>query len=142
MPTKQKKYPEAYLLDTNVLLEILLEQEDFASCVNLLKKIEQGHLRAWVLDFSIYSICLVAARKKVSPAKVTYFLELINAIPNLCILRCPSFWMAEATTQMSKLTLDFDDALHYTVAKTNHLTLVTFDKHLKKSGIITKTPNF
>ncbi len=130
-----KKHFTALLLDTNILLEVLFKQERSKKSLNILQQIQSGKYLGWILDFSIYSIAIAAKRANISEEKFEKFLKIITAIENLSILHCPAFYIAQAYTNCEKQKLDFDDALHYTIAKENKMALVSYDKDFKKTDL-------
>jgi predicted nucleic acid-binding protein len=55
----------AYLLDTNIFLELLLGQERSKECEQLFLRIERGELEAFVLSWALHSIEHLLYLKKV-----------------------------------------------------------------------------
>lgn len=53
-----------YLIDTNIFLEVLLEQDDNDSCLTLLRLIEEGKIQAIVTSFALHSIAIILEKLK------------------------------------------------------------------------------
>jgi len=109
----------SYLVDTNVFLEVLLNQPGRPRCEAFLKQ-HAGDVA--ITDFSLHSVGVVAFRRQ-RPALFGSFLA--DSLPNLALLHLdrvgyPAIWGAHC-----KFGLDFDDAYQFTVAKGRGLTLVT-----------------
>jgi predicted nucleic acid-binding protein len=60
-----------HLIDTNIFLEILLDQEKADDAERLLKTL-QGKM--WISDFSLFSIGIILFRRK-EPTKLRAFLD-------------------------------------------------------------------
>jgi len=61
-----------YLLDTNIWLEILLEQKNFREAILFFEKIETENIH--ITEFSVYSIGIILSRyKKIDVYKVFIF---------------------------------------------------------------------
>ena len=115
-----------FLLDTNIFLEILLQQEKSAAC----KVFIQEHIEhIFISDFSLHSIGIITFRQHKS-----YLFKLFTAdlLPHIQVLSLPVPLYAEFEPLSSGLHLDFDDAYQYLLARQFHLTLVTLDKDFKQ----------
>ena len=53
-----------YLIDTNIFLEVLLEQDNKDSCLDLLKLIEEGEIHVIVTSFALHSIAIILEKLK------------------------------------------------------------------------------
>lgn len=114
-----------FLLDTNIFLEILLQQEKSSACKAFIRK----HLeQLYISDFSLHSIGVITFRQHKS-----YLFQLFtdDLLPHIQVLSLPVPLYAEFESLSSGLHLDFDDAYQYLLAKQFHLTLVTLDKDFK-----------
>jgi len=65
-----------YLIDTNIFLEILLEQEKAEDCSLFLQKVRNGNIKAVVSTFSIHSISVILS----SLGKFTELEEFLSDI--------------------------------------------------------------
>ncbi|MBI4403443.1 MAG: PIN domain-containing protein [Deltaproteobacteria bacterium] len=108
-----------------------------ASASKALKSLEliSETKRGWVTSFSLHAIeAIIGSTAKVNV--LSDFLEFVSGHPFLDRYSTSTDEEKKICRICSELKLDFDDSLQYYVAKTNHLTLVTFDKHfLKAKGI-------
>jgi predicted nucleic acid-binding protein len=115
-----------FLVDTNVFLEILLNQNKKEDCKNFLdKNIRTLHLT----DFSLHSIGIILFRY----GKEDIFQKLVDdIIPNIKLISLPIEFYREIVNVRKSLNLDFDDAYQYSIAKYYKLKLVTLDKDFEK----------
>ena len=117
------------LIDTNVFLEILLEQELRKLC----KQFIIDHLdEICISDFTLHSIGVVTFRKN----KANLFTQFTqDMLPHLDILTLPKNDYAQINTVAQSLKLDFDDAYQYSIAKCYDLKLVTLDNDFKNLNL-------
>lgn len=111
-----------YLLDTNIFLEILLEQEkkeDFKSfIINNINNIS-------ISDFSLHSIGVILFRYK----KYEIFKHFLNdIINNFKIVSLNDISLKSLENIASTLHLDFDDSYQTLIAIENKFEIVTMDK--------------
>ena len=115
-----------YLVDTNIFLEILLDQKRSSDCKNFLEK---NYDKIFISDFSLHSIGVILFRYK----KKEIFKDFIQDIlPEIKILNLPSkaYDIFIETTELPNL--DFDDLYQYSVAKYFDLEIVTLDSDFKR----------
>ena len=111
-----------YLVDTNVFLEILLDQSGRSKCEAFLQR-ETG--AAWISDFSLHSVGVLLLRRK----RADLFTRFINdMLPELTVLSLDSEAYTKVVEAHSNFTLDFDDSYQFCVATENHLQIATQDK--------------
>lgn len=132
---------KVYLIDTNVFLEVLLSQDNAKSCLLFLEKINKGKIRAIVTNFSLFSISIVASRRKVSTSNFEIFFDLISQIENLEVLNIPFVALIEIYKIAQNGKLDFDDSVQFYAAKNLDIPIVTLDSDFKKAGIKAVSPN-
>ena len=113
-----------YLLDTNILLELLLNQNQGRDVDRLLANIPATNL--YLTEFSLYSIGIILIRKKKYEAFVVMVRDLIEKTGANVLRLLPSD-MAEIANHAQTFNLDFDDAYQYAVAEKYDLTIVSFD---------------
>ena len=53
-----------YLIDTNIFLEVFLEQNEKKHCLDFLQKVEKGEIKAVVTSFSLHSIAIILEKLK------------------------------------------------------------------------------
>ena len=115
-----------YLVDTNIFLEILLDQKRSSDCKKFLEK---NYDKIFISDFSLHSIGVILFRYK----KKEIFKDFIQDIlPEIKILNLPSkaYDIFIETTELPNL--DFDDLYQYSVAKYFDLEIVTLDSDFKR----------
>lgn len=121
-----------FLIDTNIFLEILLDQDKKEICKDFLKNhIENLHLS----DFSLHSIGVILLREKQAP---TFQIFLNQFLSDITLLALPKYHYDQIPINSQKFLLDFDDAYQYTLAKFYGFSIVTLDKHFKKINDIQK----
>jgi predicted nucleic acid-binding protein len=115
-----------YLVDTNIFLEILLNQPGRKKCEAFLQD-ERG--AAWMSDFTLHSIGVLPFRQKRA--------ELFNKFAADTLSQFTILSMS--VTGYSKLDeinrrsgLDFDDAYQFSVALENKLAIATQDKDFQR----------
>ncbi len=116
----------SYLIDTNIFLEILLDQANKERC----KKFLQNHVeQCGISDFSLHSIGVITFRKQ-RENRYQEFLE--DVLPALSILHLEKMDYAKVLTAHKNFELDFDDAYPFTLARSLGLTLATQDKDFRR----------
>ncbi|OPX34641.1 VapC toxin family PIN domain ribonuclease [candidate division KSB1 bacterium 4484_188] len=124
------------LIDTNIILEMLLEQAKASAARQLLS---QSTHEFFVTDFAIHSIGLLFFRQK----KYRAFEEFIDDLLKNSYVAVKSLSIDDLGTVSSdaqKFNLDFDDAYQYVAAKKYDLTLVSFDRDFDRTERGRKTP--
>ncbi|MGB9716967.1 MAG: type II toxin-antitoxin system VapC family toxin [Thermoproteota archaeon] len=118
-----------YLVDTNIFLEVMLSQARSKECEVFLKSVKEGVSKAFITDFSIYSIMIImTGLSKLGELKV--FLSSLSAYKGLAI-HCNGLKdLLRAVETMREKHLDLDDAIQYSVAMSLGVkAIVSFDKH-------------
>ena len=115
-----------YLIDTNVFLEILLDQEKKEICKHYLKS-KFGNLA--ISDFSLHSIGVILFRIK---RFEIYDSFIKDVIPQIEVLSVQKINYSQISNIANQFNLDFDDAFQVVVAKTGNLTIATMDKDFEK----------
>ena len=120
-----------YLYDTNIFLEILFGQNASTRAKQTLNLMSQEH-RGWVTSFSLHAIeAILGSRGRFTI--IEEFLDFVEMHPFLERYSTTTEEEARICKMAPALKLDFDDALQYYVAKTQRLTLVSFDKDFSKT---------
>lgn len=125
------------LLDTNILLEVILEQQREREVKNLLSKIDKYEF--FVTDFSIHSIGLLLFRREQHQT----FLEFLNDAfveSGISMISLNIEDMKEVASVSQHFALDFDDAYQYVSAEKYSLTIISFDTDFDKTEKCRKTP--
>jgi predicted nucleic acid-binding protein len=126
-----------YLIDTNIWLELLLEQERSKECKIFFEKIDSKLL--FISEFSLYSIGVILFKFK-KESVFDDFLEYLFK-SEISIARLSLKDMKQLVLIKQKFNLDFDDAYQYVVAEKFGLTIVSFDSDFDKTYLGRKTPN-
>ena len=115
-----------FLCDTNIFLEILLDQEKSENCKKILsEKIGNIHIS----DFSLHSIGVILFRHN----KENIFKNFIDDIMSkIEIISLSKDRYKELAHINEKYNLDFDDSYQYLIAKENNLTIITMDNDFNK----------
>jgi len=115
-----------YLLDTNILLEILLDQTNKEQCKQFIIA-NEGSLN--ISDFSLFSIAIVLFKAKAFN-EYSNFLKTITETMNIRTL--PFEEHSQIIETSKKIKLDFDDSYQHGIAKFFGLKIITMDKDFKK----------
>jgi uncharacterized protein len=126
-----------FLIDTNVLVEVILEQQRAteASAVLNLKSADE----LFISDFSVNSIGVVLFRNHKREAFNQFLHDLsFNARLKVYFLSFSELALISKTAE--RFNLDFDDAYQYTLAEKYGLTIISFDKDFDRTSRGRKTP--
>ena len=121
-----------YLIDTNIFLEILLEQEKSLECEDLVgKAIQESNFH--VSSFSIHSIEVIMLRNN----KFSELKQFLIDLKDSKIIRIDTDTEDElsALSTMNKSKLDFDDSLQSYLCEKQNLKIISFDRHFDKTAI-------
>jgi len=126
------------LIDTNVYLEVILEQEKAKEARDLLSKTEEHEF--FISDYSLHSIGLLLFRRKQHDVFRQFLTDMIsNAGMKITTLLGKDM---EAVIKVAqKFNLDFDDAYQYVAAEQYGLTIVSFDADFDRTEKGRKTPD-
>ena len=129
------------LYDTNIFLEILLDQERASSCEKSLE-LMSDHQPGFVSQFSLYAIAAILGAKKKHLQILEQFFDFVETHPHLNVIPSTLRENREICAIAEAQGLDFDDGLQYFIAKKESLVLVTLDKDFKRArGIKTLYPD-
>jgi uncharacterized protein len=126
-----------YFVDTNIWLELLLNQEKSEVVSEFLTIVPPGQL--FVSDFAIHSIGVILSRLKKLDA-LSLFLNDLFINGQIEQISLDPLDLIDVTHNIKKYNLDFDDSYQFTVAEKYAMTLVTFDKDFRVAGLKKKTP--
>ena len=114
------------LVDTNIFLEILLNQEKKDKCKRFLDK---NSSKIYLSDFSLHSIGVILFRNN----KIEVYINFINDIlPNIDLLSLNKQDYELVSLNANKYNLDFDDSYQCAIADKFEIGIVTMDKDFKK----------
>jgi predicted nucleic acid-binding protein len=125
------------LLDTNIFLEVMLNQSRAVECQRLLSQTQTHEMH--LTDFSLHSIgCHLFRRKKAADFK-RFFNDIVamGGIGIASVAERQYDRVADAAVQHA---LDFDDAYPYTAAQELGLALISFDTDFDRTDLVRKTP--
>lgn len=127
-----------YLMDSNILLELLLEREKAAEVKRFLTDTppQQLHLS----EFSFNSLGLFLLQQKKADVFLKFIVDVLEGT-GVHILRLLPMDMSRLVSNARQFSLDFDDAYQYTLAEKNNLTLLSFDKDFDRTKRGRKTPS-
>ena len=125
------------LLDTNIFLEILLDQERAEESRMLLRSTQTHEFFA--TDFTLHSIgCKLFGR-----AQHTVFVDFLRETVANAVLEVLSLTVEELQSVAAvarDCALDFDDAYQYAAAENRDLTIVSFDSDFDRTERGRRTP--
>jgi len=125
------------LIDTNIFLEVILEQEKAEEARRLLSKAEEHEF--FLSDYSLHSIGLLLFRRKQHEVFRQFLTDMIlNAGMGLMTLSIHGIVGVIDTAQ--RFNLDFDDAYQYVVAEKHGLEIISFDADFDRTDRGRKTP--
>lgn len=114
-----------YVIDTNIFLEILLEQAKKETCKHFLKN-HAGELA--LSDFSLHSIGVILFRSGSAEAFENFARDVL---PKVKIVTLSTTGYVTLPKEAARKKLDFDDAYQWRIAEENDFTLVTMDQDFK-----------
>ena len=120
-----------YLIDANIILELLYKRSRWKESYKFLNKIKAGEVRAYMLHFTLYGISAILGK----PELVSHFLSEILTWRGLTIVDLPIEEELMASELARKIGLDFDDGLQYYYAKKAGTQIVSFDKDFDKTDV-------
>jgi predicted nucleic acid-binding protein len=126
-----------YLIDTNILLEILLKQPQAVSARRFLNSAQPQTL--YLSDFALYSIGIRLIRIKRSET----YNRLVNDLVvsgGVQVIRLEPADLSALTRAAKKYRLDFDDAYQYVLAEKHDLIIISFDAHFDSTPRGRKRP--
>jgi len=119
------------LVDTNIFLEILLEQNRAEEAKDLLRKVDQHDF--FISDFSLHSVGLILLRQRKPEVFRQFLTDLISDAGIIQLGLSPSE-MEEVIQAAASFRLDFDDAYQYAVAERYGLAIVSFDADFDRTA--------
>ena len=125
------------LVDTNIFLEVLLEQAK-AEDARLLLAVVENH-EFLVSDFSLHSIGLLLFRRGQFDVFKEFLADAISGAGTAVVsLAMPD--MESVVESARSFRLDFDDAYQYALAEKHDLIIVSFDSDFDRTKRGRKTP--
>jgi len=115
------------LVDTNIFLEILLEQTKKESCKNFLNN-NIGNLN--ISDFSLHSVGVHLIKNKQYEVFKRFAKDVL---PEINLITLPKDLYAEVVSIAKKYNLDFDDSYQCAIAKEFDFSISTMDNDFKRA---------
>ena len=112
------------VIDANIVLEVLYRRSRWKESKELLDRIKRGELSACMLQFAVHGISVMLGR----PELVSTFLREILSWRGLEVRDLSVEEEVVAAELAREVGLDFDDCLHYYLAKKVGAAIVSFDK--------------
>jgi hypothetical protein len=126
-----------FLVDTNIWLELLLNQQRAQEVRQLFEEREGSDFA--ITEFSLYSIGIVLTRLSKDQAFAQFIADALEQ-GGTRLLRLGSTEMKHLLSARKQFGLDFDDAYQYTAAEKYNLTLLSFDTDFDRTARGRKTP--
>jgi predicted nucleic acid-binding protein len=126
-----------YLLDTNIILELLLDQERADEVERFLRGIPPEQL--YLSEFALYSLGIILFRNREYDAFLRIVQDLL-ATHRIRLVRLGQAEMQSIARAAQKFKLDFDDAYQYAAAERYDLAIVSFDGDFDRTERGRQTP--
>jgi predicted nucleic acid-binding protein len=126
-----------YLVDTNLIAEILLRQAKAEEVKRFLESTAPEDL--FLTEFSLYSLGIILLRRKMHDT----FLRAVDDLlltGGIRLVRLGLEDMEDLVHAARRFDLDFDDAYQYVAAEKYNLDLVSFDSDFDHTERGRKTP--
>lgn len=126
-----------YLVDSNIWLELLLEQERSTEVRQFLQFVDAGELS--LSEFTLYSIGVITTRLNKEDVFEAFLSDVLedSGVRRICLT---SSDLKRLISVRREFRLDFDDAYQYIAAEKNGLVLVSFDADFDRTDLGRKTP--
>jgi uncharacterized protein len=125
------------LLDSNILLEYLLDQVKADEVEQLLTQVDAHEF--FISEFTLYSIGIILFRRKLFNEYELLLNELLIE-GSAGIARLTAYDMHRVSEVSQRFNLDYDDAYQYATAEKYDLVIVSLDADFDKSERGRKTP--
>ena len=126
-----------FLLDTNIFLELFLEQEKADEVEHFLRVRPKQEFH--ISESSVYSLGVILFRRN-QAAMFIQFTDDVIVNGGIRLLRLLTQDMRKVAATAQRFRLDFDDAYQYVVAETHGLQIVSFDSDFERTEKGRKTP--
>jgi predicted nucleic acid-binding protein len=120
-----------YLIDANIILEVLYKRDRWRECSDFLAMVKRGIIKAYILHFTLHGISAILGK----PELALKFLSEIITWHGLIIVDSSIEDEIMACELANKVGLDFDDGLQYYYAKKLGVNIVSLDKDFDKTDL-------
>ncbi|NQT52481.1 type II toxin-antitoxin system VapC family toxin [bacterium] len=118
-----------FLVDTNVWLELLLEQEKAGETRSFLQHVSANQLA--ITEFSLYSMAIILCQLGKEAVLTDFLSDTFGAGVSRIVLGPDDF--AAILDARQRLELDFDDAYQHAASQKHDLDMVSFDRHFDRT---------
>jgi len=126
-----------YLIDTNVWVELLLEQQRAKEVKRFFQEIEASQLA--ITEFSLYSIGIILDRLGKSETYADFISDTIEN-SGVKLIRLSVKDLKEIYHIWKQFNLDFDDSYQYLSALKHGYIIISFDKDFDRTDRKRKMP--
>ncbi len=124
-----------YLIDTNVWLELILDQEKAEDVRNFFQNVDHKHLA--ITEFSLYSIGVILFNLKKEKIFKEFLTDTLGE-SGVHKIRLDLPLLTKIPAVSNQFNLDFDDSYQYTAAFEYGYALISFDKTSIKLNLVEK----
>ena len=129
---------ERYLIDTNIFLEVIMDQDRSEESRELLEALSEGKIHGITTKFTVHAVEGILTNK---PEKASAFLHNIETSVGIEIADTDISYERDTAQLSSEIKMDFDDSLQYRVAKREGAdAVVSFDTDFDSTEIDRKEP--
>jgi predicted nucleic acid-binding protein len=121
-----------FLVDSNIFLEVILQQRNEALCESFLNK---NRTQLSMTDFALHSIGVTLFRED---RHKSFLIFLRDILPRVAVVSLPDHNLAETHRISLSENLDFDDSYQLATAEHFNLELVTLDNDFRDVKSTTK----
>lgn len=126
-----------YLVDTNLILEVLLRQAKAEEVKRFLEHAPGEQL--FLTEFSLYSLGILLIRRNLHDIFLRAVEDLLFT-GRMTLLRLAPADLADVAKRSKQFGLDFDDAYQYVAADKHNLIIVSFDSDFDRTERGRMTP--
>lgn len=126
-----------FLIDTNIWLELLLEQEKAQEVHKFFKSVD-SHLLA-ITEFSLYSIGVILTRLKKHFVFEDFLLDTLEESDVMRVCLAPPD-LKQVMKISLEYQLDFDDSYQYVAVEKYNLEIISFDTDFDRTTKGRKEP--
>lgn len=126
------------LLDTNIFLEIILDQAQASEAKSLLMRTNEHQF--FISDFSLHSIGLFLFRQK----QLNTYEEFVDDMiikAGIQVISLLADDVSGIINAANSFNLDFDDSYQYAIAEKLELAIVSFDRDFDRTNRKRVTPS-
>ena len=129
-----------FLVDSNIFLEVLLQQSRVKECRTFMEFIETNDVPVICTQYTVHSIAAILSRYH-QENDFADFVENIERMKALIVYSTSLEEEKQIARRCRELKLDFDDALQYRVAKSvNCQAIISLDSDFDKTDLKRLTP--